>query len=275
MFQFLVLAGAAAAAPAAALPAAAPPPNIDRIAEAEHAINVGRLDQARAMIATAVAQGLKGEALDRALADLAFGDGRNGEALDRYKLLLGLHPTDALVAERAAISAIRAGNIGTAKGLAEHATSLPQASWRAWNARGVAADLRSDFATADESYERALALSPYRGEVLNNIGWSRLLRGDWDGAIAPLEEAVTLMPKSERAANNLELARAALASDLPQRRPGESDAAWAARLNDAGVAAELRGDRARAVAAFSQAIESRPSWYERAANNLSAVTGKP
>ena len=62
--------------------------------------------------------------------------------------------------------------------------------------------------------------------------------------------------------------------DLPQRRPGESDQDWAARLNDAGVAAELRGDRARAAAAFSQAIETKDSWYIRAANNLSAVGGK-
>jgi tetratricopeptide (TPR) repeat protein len=137
------------------------------------------------------------------------------------------------------------------------------------------ADLRSDFDSADAAYERALALAPDRGEVLANMGWSKLLRGDWNGAIAPLEQAAQLMPKSERVANDLELARAGLASDLPHRRPGEADEDWAARLNDAGVAAQIRGERARAIAAFSQAIEARTSWYERAANNLKAVNGKP
>jgi Flp pilus assembly protein TadD len=269
MLQLLLLAGAAAATPMAPQPLTA-----DRIAEAEHAIEVGRLDQARAMISTALAQGAQGEAVDRLLADLAFAEGKSGEAIERYKLLLGRHPADALIAERAAISAAKVGNMPLAKGLADHATSLPQASWRAWNARGVVADLGGDFATADSSYDRALALAPDQPEVLTNMGWSKLLRGDWSGAVVPLEQAVKLMPTSERTANDLELARAALASDLPQRRAGESDADWAARLNDAGVAAQLRGERARAVAAFSQAIEARGTWYARAANNLNAVSGK-
>lgn len=270
MLQFLVLAGAVATAPVA-LP---PPTTMERIVEAEHAIAAGRLDQARAMIGRAITEGAKGEALDRALADLAYADGKSAEALERYKLLLGSHPTDALIAERAAISAIKAGEIALAKGLANHATSLPQASWRAWNACGVVADLGKDFEAADAAYERALALAPDQPEVLTNIGWSKLLRGDWNGAIAPLERAATLRPKSERIVNNLELARAGVAVDLPRRQAGESDEDWAARLNDAGVVAQLRGDRARAVAAFSQAIEARASWYARAANNLSAVSGK-
>lgn len=268
MLGLLLLAGAAASAPT---PIALP---VDRIAEAEHAIDMGRLDQARAMISAAIAQGTRGEAVDHALADLAFADGRSAEALERYKLLLGQHPDDALLAERAAISAIDAGDLALAKGLADHATSLAGASWRAWNARGVVADMSNDFARADESYRRALALAPDRAEVLNNLGWSRLIRGDWSGAVAPLEQAVQLMPNSRRAANNLELAQAALASDLPQRRPGESDDDWAARLNDAGVAAQLRGEHARAVAAFSQAIEARSKWYRLAADNLEAIGGK-
>jgi hypothetical protein len=63
----------------------------------------------------------------------------------------------------------------------------------------------------------------------------------------------------------------ALKDGLPQRRPGESDRAWSARLNDAGVAAAARGERGRAVAAFAQAIEARSTWYGRAADNLAAV----
>lgn len=269
MLRLLFLAGVVSAAPA--LPS---PMTAERIAETEHAIDVGRVDQARAMISRAIEQGAKGEAVDRLLADLAFAEGKSGEALERYKLLLGLHPSDPLIAERAAISAIKDGNVVMAKGLANHATSLPQASWRAWNARGVVADLGNDFETADSSYRRALELAPDQPEVLANVGWSKLMRGDWEGATAPLEQAVKLMPGSQRAVNDLELARAALASDLPKRRTGESDEDWAARLNDAGVAAQLRGERARAIAAFSQAIEARTSWYARAANNLSAVDGK-
>ncbi|HEX6072785.1 MAG TPA: tetratricopeptide repeat protein [Sphingomicrobium sp.] len=263
MLQLLLAAGVAAGSPPS-----------DRLAEAEHAISAGRLVQARAMISAAVASGAKGEPVERLLAHLAYASGNSGEALARYKVLVGLHPTDALIVERAGISAIKVGEVQLAKGLIDHATSLPGASWRSWNARGVIADLQRDFETADSSYQRALALAPGQAEILSNLGWSRLLRGDWNGALAPLQEAAKLAPNSVRTRNNLELARAAVAADLPQRRPGESEDSWAIRLNDAGMVAELRGDKARAVAAFAQAIEARGSWYERAANNLQAAGAK-
>ena len=86
------------------------------------------------------------------------------------------------------------------------------------------------------------------------------------------EKAAAIDGKSSRVVNNLELARAALASDLPKRRAGESDRDWAARLNDAGVAAEMLGQKKRAVAAFTQALDASPIWYDRASNNLKALS---
>jgi Flp pilus assembly protein TadD len=114
-------------------------------------------------------------------------------------------------------------------------------------------------------------MKPDEPDILNNQGWSLILRGKWMEAINPLEQASILDPKSTRIQNNLELARAAIADRLPERKAGETDSAFAARLNDAGVAAEERGDRARAVAAFSQALAAKDSWYARAANNLEKV----
>ena len=79
--------------------------------------------------------------------------------------------------------------------------------------------------------------------------------------------------RNRRIADNLELARAALDEDLPERRPNESPTSWAARLNDAGVIAEMQGLRVKAAAAFSRAVEARGSWFERAANNLKVAQG--
>ena len=92
--------------------------------------------------------------------------------------------------------------------------------------------------------------------------------------LALFQRAVALNPNSERAANNLELAKAALAADLPIRLPGESEASWAARLNDAGVAAMIFGDNSRAAAAFTQALNIRGTWYPRAANNLESISSR-
>ena len=253
---------------AASLAAAEPAPVVQPLSEAAHAIEAGRLDQARIMIGNAVNAGATGKELDRAVADLAFASGNYKRALAGYLPLLVGNSGDARLYERAGLSALRLGAIGQAMPLLDRATSFPQATWRGWNGRGVAADFRRDWATADQSYARAEAIAPNRAEVLNNFGWSLLARGRWSDALEKLERAAALDPKSERIAHNLELARAAMTEDLPQRRVGESDEGWAARLNDAGVIARVQGKRSKAVAAFSRAIEARSAYYERAANNL-------
>ena len=250
---------------AAAVVTASPPANA--LSEAAHAIDAGRLEQAREMIANAVAAGVTGAAVERLLADLAFKSGRNSEALARYQALLATVPTDPQLAERAGIAALKTGDQAAA-GLLDRATASPAASWRAWNARGVAADLSHDWPGADAAYSEAARRGSDQAEVHNNMGWSKLLRGDWWDGLKRLKHAAQLDPRSTRIANNLELARTALAEDLPRRRARESDSDWAARLNDAGVAARLRGEKARAVAAFSRALEARDIWYDRAANNL-------
>ena len=257
MIPSLVLAAAMAAAPVG-----------DRLAEAEHAIAAGRLAQARTMIGMEIARGAEGRRVDRLLADLAHAAGNHPEAVARYAAMIASGQNDALLLERAAISAVKAGEPTKAEFYAKLAVSAPGASWRAWNVRGVAADLNNDFAIADLSYRRALASASDNRDVLNNLGWSHLLRGEWQAAIDTLEKAAAVEGATQRTRNNLELARAAIASDLPRRAVGESDADFAARLNDAGVAAQIRGERKKAIAAFAQAIAARDSWYDRAARNL-------
>ena len=252
---------------AAALAADLPPSQ--PLSEAAHAIEAGRLDQARTMIGNAVAAGAKGAPVERLLADLAFSSGRIDEAFARYQALLAQNPRDLLLTERTGIAALKLGDIARAAELLERSTASPATSWRGWNARGVIADLSHDWAGADAAYGEASKRSPDRAEIANNMGWSKLLRGDWPEGLALLLLAAQLDPRSPRIANNLELARAAMAEELPARQSGESDRDWAARLNDAGVVAGLRGDRARAIAAFTRAIEARHVWYERAANNMS------
>lgn len=257
----------------AATLAAAAPPTADPLGEAAHAIAAGRLDQARIMVAAAIKSGAKGEAVERLLADLAFRSGDFHSALGRYEALLKTNSGNAFLAERAGISAIKTGDLARAAVHLERATESSAASWRAWNARGVLADHAGDWDLADRSYSRASALGPGRPEVANNLGWSLLIRGSWAEAAKQLERAAALDPKSRRIADNLDLARTAVSEDLPKRRRGESDSDWAARLNDAGVIARLRGDRKRAIAAFARAIEARSLWFERAANNLALVQG--
>lgn len=244
------------------------------LGDAVQALQAGRIEQARIILDTAVKAGAQGDEVDRLLADLAFRSRDYAGALDRYQRLAALHPQESLAFERAGIAAFHVGDLRRATAALAAATALPGASWRAWNARGAVADLRRDWDEADLAYGRARELAPGRAEILNNRGWSLLLRGQWQDALPLLDQAATLDPKSRRIADNLELAKAALAEELPRRRAGESNADWAARLNDAGVAAAVGGQRQRATAAFSQALVASAQWYERAANNLAVIEGR-
>ena len=274
----LIALGVAAATPPppASPPQSAPKPAASAVSlnEAAHAIRVGRLEQARLMIGRAIGAGASGPPVDRLLAELAFASGKNDEALVRYRQLIAANPNDSILAERAGITALKLGDLAAAASYIERATKGPAPSWRAWNARGVVADLQRDFAAADAAYAEAARMAPSEAEIINNRGWSQLLRGDWAQAAGLFGQAVAADRNSTRMANNLELARAAMASDLPQRKPGESDGSWAARLNDAGMAAQIMGDRQRAIAAFTQALDASGVWYARAANNLQAASGK-
>jgi Flp pilus assembly protein TadD len=269
MIQLLLVAAVASSAPAAT-----PPNPRELIAGAEHAIWANRLDQATVMISRAVGAGAAGPELDRVLADLAYVSGRYDEAFARYQSQLKSSAADERLLEHAGIAALKLGDVKNAFSLLSRATSARGASWRAWNALGVVADLRSDWVTADACYDKASQLAPDEVEPVNNRGWSHLLRGNWREALSLFEKAVVVDPKSVRAANNLELARSALAAELPNRRPGETESSWAARLNDAGVAAAILGDKPRATAAFSQALDVSGTWYVRAANNLAALGGR-
>jgi Flp pilus assembly protein TadD len=258
---------------AVATPTPAPNP-AHLFKSAEQALAAGRIEQAKLMASSASAAGFRGAALDRLVADIAYAAGNYDQALAGYEQLLRVAPDDQISLQRAGIAAIKLGRLRQAGALIRRATSRPTASWRAWNARGVLADLEGDWPEADDAYARAAALAPRKAEIVNNRAWSRLLRGEWAHALEDLERAATLDPSSSRIANNLELARAALAADLPERTAGESNASWAERLNDAGVAAELLGEKEKAVAAFTQALDASGTWYARAANNLQAAMGQ-
>lgn len=238
----------------------------DKVAEARHALRSGRLEQARLLIGQAAALGA-GRPVERLLADYALARGQYEEALARYELLSQSTP-DTEVLELASMAALQLDKTEVAQRFAQLSAASGKASWRTWNVQGVLADRRRDFPAADAAYAKALSAAPGQVEVLNNMGWSQTLRGNWQTAQGIFDEAYRRAPDHGRLNNNRDLVRAALATQLPVRRAGESVADWAARLNDAGVAADLRGEKKRAAAAFATAVEARPEWYERADNNL-------
>lgn len=264
----MILALLAAASAASHSPPSAVAP---ALRDAARAIDGGRLQEAKLIIAKAIGEGARGAPVERLTADLAFASGNYLQAFAAYRQLARSGAKQPSDCEKGAIAALEIGRAADAGPLADCAVASPKASWRAWDTRGVLADMVQDWTTADQAYGRARRLAPTEARVVNNQGWSMLLRGNWSAALSLFEDAQKLDGTSQRISDNLELAKAALAADLPKRQAGESDRDWAIRLNDAGVAAELLGQRKRAVAAFTQALDASPTWYDRASNNLKAL----
>src|SRR5689334_16062873 len=126
----------------AAAALAAAEPSVDQsLTEASIALEAGRVEQARLMIGAAVKGGAQGSSIDRLLADLAFATADYKGALPRYQLLLASGIADARMYERAGIAALKLRDFDQGTRLLDKATGFPNASWRAWDARGVAADL--------------------------------------------------------------------------------------------------------------------------------------
>ncbi|WP_114226877.1 MULTISPECIES: hypothetical protein [Sphingomonas] len=251
--------------------ASAPDPAATAMAEATHALDQGRLEQAQLMIADALAKGRSGADTDRLLARLALAEHHDEVARAGFEQLLKAQPHDPALLTGAATAAARQLDDKAALSLATEAARQTGADWRTFNLLGVLADRRGDWAAADAAYADALRRAPGESTAQNNAGWSQLARGKWASAAELFRKAAAAQPGNRLYANNLELAEAALAAELPRRRQGEDDAAFAARLNDAGMAARLLGDRPRAIAAFSRAVEVSGHWDARAYNNLVAI----
>ena len=156
----------------------------EEIADIKVAIESGRLDQARSMIADHAKARGSTQGLEEVLADLSFAAGHDVEALSQYQEILGDHPTDRAICERAGMAALRLNRVADAEPLVACALAHGAGTWRAWNSSGILADLQQDWVQADRSYAAALRLSGERAEVLNNIGYSHVLQGNWQAHVA-------------------------------------------------------------------------------------------
>ena len=123
MIELLLVAALAGAKPA---PVVQPP--VQPLSEATHAIQAGRLDQARLMIGNAVKAGARGPEVDRLVADLSYASGGYAGALPRYLQLLVVNPGDGVLYERAGLSAMQVRDVTQAEKLLERATTFPTAT---------------------------------------------------------------------------------------------------------------------------------------------------
>jgi len=202
-------------------------------------------------------------------AEILLGD--DGAALEHSRKaaeLAGERPDlKARALQNAGIALLLTGRAAEAEQALETAVELDPSSWRAWNALGRARDARQAWEEARTAYDKALALTTDQGPVLNNLGMSRLSAGDHDGAAALFVRALEASPDLAAAETNLRLALA-LGGRYEEAVAGVDAANLPDALNNAGYAALLRGDYAKARMLFLRAIDASPGFYEPARSNL-------
>jgi Flp pilus assembly protein TadD len=242
----------------------------NQVADIRRAIDEQRFVDAGQTLDQAVLAGVQDPRLSVLRGELDLARGRYQTALDTLKPVdgPGSAQAEALQGEGIALSLL--GRSDEALAMLQKAVSLDPTEWRAWNALGGEYDERREWAKAQEAYDHAYANSSGAAIVLNNRGYSKLLQNHPEEAALDFIEALKKRPNMAEARTNLRLAMA-MRGEYDRAVANGAGEDQAALLNNAGFAAILRGDYARAEDLLQRALKVRSEYYGRAQANLDLV----
>lgn len=122
-----------------------------------------------------------------------------------FNLVLRENPEHAETLLELGLIGLRLRRRAEAENHLRRAVEMGAEPWRAYNGLAVLADLRKDFAAANEYYVKALELNPESPVILNNHGYSKYLAGDWEGARESIRRALDIDVGYQKAWLNLAL----------------------------------------------------------------------
>lgn len=133
---------------------------------------------------------------------------------------------------------------------------------------GVAADLDKQHELAQAFYKQALSIDPESVKTLTNVGYSFYMSGDYRKAQRFILQALDIDPDNEKALNNLALVYLGKgeinrALNVFSQHMDKSEA-----LNNVGYFLTLQGKPDKAIPYLQQAINTKPTYYKVANENL-------
>lgn len=197
---------------------------------------------------------------------LTLGDLDSAE--EAYNASLQLDETNQHALQGLGLIQLKVRDYDQAKVNLSKALELNPDLWNAYNGLGMIADIEGDYPAAIANYQRALAINPRSAQVLNNLGYSEYLSGNWHAAQMHYYQAVNSNPDYKRAWYNI---------GLIYTRQGEYENAFDAfrnvlgtpqAYNDIGYLSMLDGNYDVAKKYFQKAVESSPSYYLKAHENI-------
>ena len=141
--------------------------------------------------------------------------------------------------------------------------------WTSTNYLGIVADRRHAHKDAIHMYEVALEKKANNPAILNNLGMAYYLDQQYENSVRTFQEALQAGGDNNKISNNLGLALTKLGDyDLAYEAYSRGmDSAKA--YNNLGIAFLENEQFARASRCFEKALETQPTFYEKAKENLS------
>ena len=144
--------------------------------------------------------------------------GRTDNATRAYEAALKLRPDDEELRVRMALVLLQTGQAARAlpdlQQLAQRDTKIPEV----WAALGRVAYEKGDFAAAEKSFTRALALRD-DGNIWFNLGVVRVRQGNRVGALGAFERAAAHPESKEQAVVEMDKLKGSARDDRPARGP--------------------------------------------------------
>jgi len=196
---------------------------------------------------------------------------RQGALEDVVLQMLVIDPANPYGLEQMGLIRLAEGDLVSAENYLTQAVTVDPSRWMAWNGLGVIADSRTAFDDAQQNFSRALEIVPGHPKVLANLGWSKLLEGEYEQAETTFRKSLLVNPDSIVTQSNLAFCIAL------QGRYGEALTLYgklydpSVAANNVGYAAMVREDQPAAKKYFARALELKPNYYRKAANNLASV----
>ncbi len=133
---------------------------------------------------------------------------------------------------------------------------------------GVLADIEAKHNLAQAYYKHALSIKPDSIKTLSNVGYSFYMAGDYRKAQRFIVQALDHDPSNEKALNNLALiylgkGEINRALNVFSRHMDKPEA-----LNNVGYFLMLQGKPDKAIPYLQQAIDTKPTYYKVANENL-------
>jgi len=263
-------------------------PLFRRFEEAHERLLEGKAAEAAAALGQLVREDRQNSVFVGTWAQALRAAGQREPAIQAYLRATELSPNDGQAWYNLGVALREAGRIEQASQALLEALRRDPRDAEAQNGLGVAESMRGNTAAAREAFGRAVELDPRNAAAQNNLGNALRSEGRLEDAAAAYRQAIAVAPDYADALNGLgvlEVGRNRPADGIPllQRAltlaPGEHEI----QLN-LGVAYELLGDRAQAIATyrdFLRAAATDPQFApQRAAvrqrlKNLGASAGGP